>query len=94
MITINAITRHNCGKSSSKKLRKNNKTPAIIYGNNIKPIHIIIMQNEIINKKNNKDFYSILNLILDKKKIKVKIQDIQYHPFKNKFVHIDFIIIN
>ncbi|CRK86016.1 50S ribosomal protein L25 [Candidatus Providencia siddallii] len=94
MLTINTIERNKLGKRNSRKLRRNNKIPAVLYKNKENPIHITLIHDEIINKKNKKDFFEPLNLIVNNKKIKAKIKEIQYHPFKPKLIHIDFIIIN
>ncbi|BGI50737.1 MAG: 50S ribosomal protein L25 [Arsenophonus endosymbiont of Ceratovacuna japonica] len=93
MLIINAKIRKKKGKAVSRRLRKNYKLPAIIYGNNQKPILIELNNYEILNKEINIYLYKILTLLINGKKTKVKIQDIQYHPFKPKLTHIDFLFI-
>lgn len=94
MSTIKVYKRINCGKSFSRRLRISNKIPAIIYGKNKKILLIEIYQNDLINQQTKKNFYTEkLILILNEKKIDVKIQEIQRHPFKIKIYHIDFLYI-
>lgn len=94
MFTINAEIRKEKGKSASRRLVFNNKIPAIIYGGKEKPIAIEIFKDKIIKLHNKEEFYiDILIIIInEKKEYKVKIKEIQHHPFKNKILHIDFII--
>lgn len=88
---INAKNRKEVGKGASRRLRMINKFPAIIYGNKIN-IPIELDQNVIINVCMKDGFYNdVLILILNEKKIKVMIQSVQLHPYKLKFMHIDFI---
>ncbi|CAL4319148.1 50S ribosomal protein L25 [Buchnera aphidicola] len=94
MVKIYADIRKNFGTNSSRRLRLKNFFPAIIYGKNKPAILIKLNQNDIMNlfeknilKKKN------LFVVLKKKKIKVVIQEIQRHPIKHKFLHIDFLRI-
>ncbi|AZP36332.1 50S ribosomal protein L25 [Candidatus Annandia adelgestsuga] len=95
MLKIKAKKRVKFGKSINKILRFNNKIPAIIYGGNTskKNIPIEISHDKIIHLYEKKIFYKNILILIDKKKKIVKIKDIQYHPFKNQIIHIDFLII-
>lgn len=92
MSILQVYKRTKCGKSFNRRLRSNNKFPAIIYGCN-KPTLLIAIDNDIfMNKQIKKNFYTEeLLLLLEGKKINVKIQSIQRHPYKLKLYHIDFI---
>ncbi|CAL4319359.1 50S ribosomal protein L25 [Buchnera aphidicola (Thelaxes suberi)] len=94
MLTVIAENRIKVGKSSSRCLRNNNKFPAIIYGKNIQPIYISIDHNIFLKiYENNKfDFNKISIRLNEKLHYIAKIKDIQKHPFKKKFLHIDFIL--
>ncbi|CUR53468.1 50S ribosomal protein L25 [Serratia symbiotica] len=94
MLTFNAQIRNNKGKSSNRRLRIINKFPAIIYGNKKPSISIELWHDPVKNIEIKSEFYNeIIFLIIENKKIKVKIQAIQRHPFKEKITHIDFIYI-
>lgn len=81
------------GTRESRKIRKINKIPAIIYGKNKQPISIKIKHNEIlnyiINRKNNKN----LQIIFKNNIENVCLKKIQKHHFKRKILHVDFIRI-
>ncbi len=89
---IKANLRKKKGTKNSRKLRKKNKIPAIIYSKK-KNFLISIKYNKFFNLiKKNLKLENILFIIkIKKKKIICKIKEIQKHPFKNKILHIDFI---
>ena len=91
-ITINAETRTDLGKGASRRLRHQEKIPAIIYGSG-DPKSLTIDLREIRPHVENEAFYaSIVSLLVDGKKTaeKVIVRDIQHHPFKIDIMHIDF----
>ncbi|WP_420837754.1 50S ribosomal protein L25 [Arsenophonus endosymbiont of Bemisia tabaci] len=87
---MNAEIRKEQGKGASRRLRKDNKLPAIVYGGDQEPVFIELNHDEIINQENKPEFYEVLTLVVDGKKTKVKVQAVQRHPFKPKLTHIDF----
>ncbi|CAJ0992020.1 50S ribosomal protein L25 [Pantoea sp. Nvir] len=94
MFTINAEIRKKKGKGASRRLRAENKFPAIIYGGDEETIPIILDHDTIMNMQAKPEFYSsILTVVVDSKETKVKIQAVQRHPFKLKLNHIDFMRI-
>ncbi|WP_225639539.1 50S ribosomal protein L25 [Candidatus Profftia sp. (ex Adelges kitamiensis)] len=94
MLTIKANIRKDQGKSSSRRLRISGKLPAIVYGNNTKPVSVSIAHDATWNMQEKKEFYAeVITLIIDEKKHSVKVQAIQRHPFRRKLIHIDFLHI-
>ncbi|WWP01919.1 MAG: 50S ribosomal protein L25 [Candidatus Dasytiphilus stammeri] len=94
MITIHALKYHNHGKSANRKLRLDNKFPAIVYGGKKDSISIILDQNVIMKLKDKKEFFSQpLTLMIDGNDYQVKVQEMQFHPFKPILFHIDFLHI-
>lgn len=91
MLTINAEIRKEQGKGASRRLRKDNKLPAIVYGGDQEPVSIELSHDEIINQESKPEFYEVLTMVVDGKKTKVKVQAVQRHPFKPKLTHIDFL---
>ncbi|XOD70142.1 MAG: 50S ribosomal protein L25 [Sodalis sp. (in: enterobacteria)] len=92
MLTINAEIRKEQGKGSSRRLRLENKFPAIVYGGSKAPIAISLDHDLVLNTKTKENFFSdILIMVIDGKERKVKVQAVQHHPFKPKLIHIDFI---
>ncbi|WP_118986290.1 50S ribosomal protein L25 [Photorhabdus sp. CRCIA-P01] len=92
MFTINAEVRKEQGKGASRRLRRANKFPAIVYGGNQEPVSIELAHDQVITMECKAEFYSeALTLVIDGKETKVKVQAVQRHPFKPKLAHIDFL---
>ncbi|MCV2506459.1 MAG: 50S ribosomal protein L25 [Candidatus Lightella neohaematopini] len=92
MFKINTETRLFTGKANNKKLRRLNKIPAIMQDINYKLILIQLNHNDFLNFLDIKGYTEETILYLDyiSKKYKVKIKDLQLHPFKRLVIHIDF----
>lgn len=94
-LTIKATLRDDQGKGASRRLRRDEKVPAIVYGANKAPNAITLDMHEITHFLENDDAYtSVLDLAIDKKKEPVIIKDLQRHPAKNSITHVDFLRIN
>ena len=94
-ITVNASLRKDQGKGASRRLRKQEKVPGIIYGGTKDPVMLSLSIHEITHLTENEDtFTSVLDLIVDKNKEPVVIKDLQRHPAKNTVVHVDFLRVD
>ena len=94
-MTINATTRDDQGKGASRRLRREEKLPAIVYGAGKEPSAISLNIHEITHLLENDDaFTSVLDLSIDKKVEPVIIKDLQRHPAKNTVTHVDLLRIN
>ena len=88
---LSAEVRSDYGKGASRRLRKTNKFPGIIYGGGSNPTPISLDHNEIINSFQHEAFFShILTLKVDGSDEKAIIKDIQRHPYKQRILHMDF----
>ena len=94
MATIHEIpaeSRKDEGKGASRRLRRTDKVPAILYGSSEPPASIQLEHNTVWLASQHEWFYSaILDLKLDGKTQKVLLRDMQRHPFKAQLLHIDF----
>jgi large subunit ribosomal protein L25 len=88
-IKLNAEKRTIFGKKL-KKLRKENKIPANIYGQNFASTAIFVSQKDFINIYHRVQKTGIIYLKLDTKEIPVIISQIQLHPINHQILHIDF----
>ena len=87
-------TRTETGTAASRRLRRENMVPAIIYGNDREPVKIAIDHDELIHSVENEEFFdATITLNLEGGSEKVQIQDLQRHPFKHKLMHADFLRI-
>lgn len=94
-ITVNALVREDQGKGASRRLRKEEKVPSIIYGGTKEPLMISLNIHEITHLLEDEDtFTSVLDLMVGKSKDSVVIKDIQRHPAKNTVFHVDFLRVD
>ena len=92
--TLQATKRDNKGTSSSKKIRKNNGIPAVVYGDKDNN-NIILDANEVAKQIKDSGFYSnVIQLKIDKKTVDVILKDLQRDPRKSSITHTDFLAIN
>ncbi len=91
-LELTATIRHDVGKGASRRLRKNDLVPAVVYGDNIEPINITMYGNELRKASEKEAFYSqMLSIKLNDKSYKVLLKDLQRHPVKSTISHLDFI---
>ena len=92
---LNAFSRETVGSNSSKKIREESKIPAIIYGDgknpqpislDIKDLRIAISNSSFVNK--------IYDLLVEKTKTRVIVQDISQNPVTDRLEHVDFLRVN
>ena len=94
-ITVNAVVREDQGKGASRRLRKEEKVPSIVYGGSKAPLMLSLNIHEITHLLENEDtFTSVLDLVVDKSKEPVVIKDLQRHPAKKSITHVDFLRID
>ncbi len=86
-----AEIREDQGKGASRRLRRDGKVPAIIYGAGRPPRQLAFDHNRVIQQLENESFYSsILKIKVGERSQAAIIKDIQRHPAKRQVVHMDF----
>lgn len=89
-IEISATTRKAQGTGASRRLRKANLVPGIVYGTGDATM-IELDHNTLYFALKKEAFHaSVLSLDLDGKKESVLLRDFQMHPFRQQVQHIDF----
>lgn len=88
---FNATLRSVQGTSASRRLRHAGRVPAIVYGGTDKPLNIELDHNEIFHALRKEAFHaSILEMQLDGKTEPVLLRAVQWHPYKQLVLHVDF----
>jgi large subunit ribosomal protein L25 len=86
-----AEIREGQGKGASRRLRREDKVPAIIYGAGRPPRQLVFDHNRVLQQLENESFYSsILNIKVGEKSQAAIVKDIQRHPARNRVMHMDF----
>lgn len=79
------------GSSASRRLRRTGKVPGIVYGGTNEATPIEIDHNPLFHSLRVEAFHSsILDMEIGGKVQKVLLRDIQWHPYKQQVLHIDF----
>ena len=79
------------GKGASRRLRRDGKIPAIVYGGELNPVNIQLDHEKVWLASQNEWFYSsILDLSLGGDVQQVLLRDVQRHPYKQLIMHLDF----
>jgi len=88
--TMSANARGDMGKGASRRLRRANKVPGIVYGANKEPTSITVEHGALLHLLAQESFYTrILDLDIDGHKEQVILRDLQRHPFKPRILHLD-----
>ncbi len=86
-----AEIRKDFGKGASRRLRRNNRLPAIVYGGEEAPVSISLEYIPVFTAQQSQAFYNDpITLTIDGKELVVKPVAIQRHPVSGALVHIDF----
>jgi len=89
-IEIAATSRKAQGTGASRRLRKANRVPGVVYGTG-EAAMIDLDHNTLYFALKKEAFHaSVLTLDLDGKKESVLLRDFQMHPFRQQVQHIDF----
>lgn len=92
---LSAESRATVGKGASRRLRRTDQVPAILYGGKEKPMMLTLAHRKVMKALENEAFYShILTLEIDGKKQKAVLKDLQRHPYKPVVMHMDFLRVS
>jgi large subunit ribosomal protein L25 len=86
-----ASVRNDLGKGASRRLRREDKIPAVLYGGDKEALSLTLDQSKLVHALENEAFYSsIINLNIDGEIQEAVLRDLQRHPYKPKLIHADF----
>ena len=91
---LEAKSRQSMGTANSKKIRRENGIPAVVYGD-IDNNNIVLDANEVAKKVRDSGFYSsVIQLKIDKDTVDVILKDLQRDPTKSHITHMDFFAVD
>jgi large subunit ribosomal protein L25 len=86
-----ADIREDAGKGASRRLRRQGKVPAIIYGGGRPPRALVFDHNRVMQQLENEKFYSsVLSIKVGGKSQAAILKDVQRHPARRLVMHMDF----
>jgi large subunit ribosomal protein L25 len=87
---LHAEPRQNLGKGASRRLRRQGRLPAVLYGGGKDPETLDFEHNKILQELHNEAFYSqILDIKIGSRTERAVLRDLQRHPFKPTLLHLD-----
>ena len=90
--SFEAQLRSDLGNGASRRLRRDEKIPAVVYGAGQEAVSVTVDFNKITVAQAFDSFYSeTITLVIDGKEVAVKVAAVQRHPVKPKIVHLDFV---
>ena len=93
-LTLSAETRNGAGKGASRELRRQNRVPAVIYGNKQEPELIHVEEKALIKLLMTGHFSnSVVEIELGGKKQITIPKDVAFHPVSDRPMHVDFLRI-
>lgn len=93
-LTLSAETRNGAGKGASRELRRQNRVPAVIYGNKQEPELIHVEEKALIKLLMTGHFSnSVVEIELGGKKQLTIPKDVAFHPVSDRPMHVDFLRI-
>lgn len=88
---VNAQPRETQGKGASRRLRRQNQVPAILYGGHAEPTSIQVERFELDKHLEHEAFYShVLTIKMPDGDQQAVLKDVQRHPAKPVILHVDF----
>jgi len=94
--SVTAEMREDVGKGASRRLRREGKVPAVIYGGHRDPANLSLDQNELLHLAENESFYaSVLEIRVGENLTQqAVVRDMHRHPYKPIIMHIDFMRVS
>jgi large subunit ribosomal protein L25 len=93
-LTLSAETRNGAGKGASRELRRQNRVPAVIYGNKQEPELIHVEEKALVKLLMTGHFSnSVVEIELGGKKQITIPKDVAFHPVSDRPMHVDFLRI-
>ncbi len=86
-----AETRTQFGKGAARRIRRDNKIPAVMYGHGSKPIHITLPGHDAMLAL--KTSNALLTIVLDGDEQLALAKDVQRDPIKPVIEHVDLVIV-
>ena len=91
-LTLPAEARERAGKGASRALRRDGRTPAVIYGGKEEPTLIHVEQKELVKLLNTGHFMnSIVNIEIGGTTVRTLPKDVAFHPVTDRPTHVDFL---
>jgi large subunit ribosomal protein L25 len=91
-IAMAAEARDQVGKGESRALRRAGRVPAVIYGKEVKPVHISLDPLDLMQQLRQTGFFArVFEVMVGGEAYRVLARDVQFDPVKDRPLHVDFL---
>ncbi|MFM2302374.1 MAG: hypothetical protein RLZZ84_2110 [Pseudomonadota bacterium] len=91
-LNLSAETRERAGKGASRVLRREGRTPAVIYGGKEEPVAIHLEEKALAKALGTGHFFnSIVELTVGGQTVRTLPKDVAFHPVSDRPLHADFL---
>jgi large subunit ribosomal protein L25 len=91
-LTLSAELRERAGKGASRVLRREGRTPAVIYGGNQEPVAIHLEEKALAKALGTGHFFnSIIELTVGGQTVRTLAKDVAFHAVTDRPQHADFL---
>ncbi len=92
VLNLPAEARERAGKGASRALRRDGRTPGVIYGGKEAPTPIHVEQKALTKLLMTGHFFnSIITVEIDGKSVRTLPKDVAFHPVSDRPLHVDFL---
>ena len=93
-IKIQVETRTGLGKNKVDKIREGNFVPGVLYGRGEETKHIQVDRRKFEKVYKSAGMSTLIDLELEGSAVPVLIKEVQMHPFRSQYLHVDFQQLN
>ena len=90
---ITAETRTEFGKGAARRIRRENKIPAVVYGHGAEPAHVSLPGHDTMMALRHGGANALLDLQIDGKSQLALTKHVQVDPIRRVIEHVDFIAV-
>ena len=90
--TISALPREAKGKGGARRIRREGRIPAVIYGNKQEPVTLSLERRRLVQALGNPQFFiRLVDVEIEGQKHRVLPREVQHHPVSDAPLHVDFL---
>lgn len=90
-IRLEAQTRTEFGKGAARRIRRDHKIPAVMYGHGSEPVHITLPGHDTMMALKNSN--ALLTIVVDGDEQLALAKDVQRHMIKPVIEHVDLVVV-
>jgi len=94
-VTLRGETGRVLGSRSSRRLRRDGRVPAVVYGHGLTPLSLAVDRRDLYTALHTEaGFNALINLQVEGEDYLTVAREVQRHPVRGDIVHLDFIRIS